>query len=463
MKNILTLLTVVLCLYAMQLKAQSVCYAKSLIEAERYLEAAKQLQPLANNGDAEAQYLAATLFFEGKGVQKSVQQGIKYATLSANQGNENSVVLLADYYYGAGNHQKLFGMLKDLIGRHPYMEEKLPGTILGLCYLNGYGTEKDAKRGRELLDKNKDGQKRLGELSPRLAEAMPALMTNVGIKAAYGYDGDTRRSVVYADDAKICFSYDFEANKTAKYYFSLFIQRLDGTLAARHDASIECGPGKQSYSSWFNIEPLPEGKYVVAIVAGDNTVLDQKSFQVQSAEIHAEKLETARHAEAVSKIGISTTMNVRGCEVNNCLRFGDDVIITFTVYPYIGNTEYYVENVRYTEGSSTTSRGVSVFSDSGIEVPGGNPNSARFRDFTRRYETNEKRRVSRKDGYTVSITLKNKAASTSFIRNVYVSIWNSTQKNVGVVTLSNVAWTLIPESKEKNDDVMDVELEKVAF
>lgn len=440
MKKILTLLTAVLWLSVMQLKAQSVSYAKLLIEQERYMDAAKQLRPLADAGDAEAQYLSATLFFEGKGVQKNVQQGVKYATLSANQGNENSIALLADYYYGTGNHQKMFGMLKELINQHPYMEEKLSGTILGLCYLNGYGTEKDAKRGRELLGKNKKGQSMLNDLAPRLAEAIPALMTNVEIKAAYGYDGDTRRSVVYADDSKICFGYDFEANKTAKYYFSFFIQRLDGTLAARHNASIECGPGKQSYSSWFNIDPLPEGKYVVAIVAGDNTVLDQKSFQVQSADIHAEKMETVRHAEAVSKIGISTTMRVRGVEVNNCRRSGNDVVLTFTVYPYIGNTEYYVDNVRYTEGSSTTSRGVTVFSDSGTEVPGGNPNSGRFRDFTMRYETNEKRRVSRKDGYTVSITLKNKAASTCFIRNVYVNVWNSTQKNVGVVTLSNVSW-----------------------
>lgn len=440
MRRYLISLAIIFSMSAMIVNAQSVGYAKSLIELGRYMDAAKELRPLADAGNAEAQYLAATLFFEGKGVQKNDQQGIKYATLSANQGNENSIVLLADYYYGAGNYQKLFEMMKALIDKHPYMEENLPGTILGLCYLNGYGTEKNAKRGRELLGKNKEGQKQLSDLAPKLATAMPALMSNVDIKAVYGYDGDTRRQVVYSDDAKICFSYDFESNKSAKYYFSLFLQRADGTLAARHDATVECGQGKQSYSSTFNIDPLPEGKYVIALVAGDNTVLDQKTFQVQSADIHAEKQEAARHAEALSKIGISTTMNVRGVEVNNCIRVGDDVLIYFTVYPYIGNTEYYVDDVRYTEGGSTSNRGVKVFSDSGTEVPGGNPNSYRFRERTARYETNEKRRVSRKDGYLVCITLKGKAATTSFIRNMYVDIWNSTRKNIGTVTLSNISW-----------------------
>ena len=51
--------------------AQSLSYAKSLIEQGKYLEAAKQLRPLADGGNAEAQYLAATLFFDGKGVSRS--------------------------------------------------------------------------------------------------------------------------------------------------------------------------------------------------------------------------------------------------------------------------------------------------------------------------------------------------------------------------------------------------------
>ena len=57
--------------------AQSVNYAKSLIKEGKYLEAAKQLRPLADGGNAEAQYMAAKLFFEGKGVTKNVNQGIK--------------------------------------------------------------------------------------------------------------------------------------------------------------------------------------------------------------------------------------------------------------------------------------------------------------------------------------------------------------------------------------------------
>ena len=78
--------------------AQSVSYAKSLINQGKYLEAAKQLRPLADGGNAEAQYLAAKLFFEGRGVNKNVAQGEKYAMLSANQCNVDAIVLLSTLY-----------------------------------------------------------------------------------------------------------------------------------------------------------------------------------------------------------------------------------------------------------------------------------------------------------------------------------------------------------------------------
>ncbi|MBQ9640161.1 MAG: sel1 repeat family protein [Bacteroidaceae bacterium] len=55
-----------------------------------YTEAAKCLRPLADGGNAEAQTLAAQLFFEGKGVTKNEAQGVKYATQAAKQGHEDS-------------------------------------------------------------------------------------------------------------------------------------------------------------------------------------------------------------------------------------------------------------------------------------------------------------------------------------------------------------------------------------
>ena len=64
------------------------------MEQGDYLNAAKELRPLADGGNAEAQLLAAKLFFEGKGVIQSDAQGVNYATMAADQGNVEGIELL---------------------------------------------------------------------------------------------------------------------------------------------------------------------------------------------------------------------------------------------------------------------------------------------------------------------------------------------------------------------------------
>ena len=136
--------------------AQAVDYARSLMDQERFLEAAKQLRPLADGGNAEAQYLASKLFFEGKGVAKNASQGIKYATLSANQGYEMGVCALFDYYRSIKNYSKAFSVLVSYINRFPALKEsRYAGFRYLNCYLEGIGTPKDEKIGWYLFEKNK--------------------------------------------------------------------------------------------------------------------------------------------------------------------------------------------------------------------------------------------------------------------------------------------------------------------
>lgn len=132
--------------------AQSLSYAKTLIEQERYLEAAKQLRPLADGGNAEAQYLAAMFFFEGKGVTKNVNQGIRYATLSANQGYEYGVILLLYHY----NNQpaKQYSTAKTYSTKYPKLLSGELGEILAYCYLAGSGVEKNLKEGIKIIEDN---------------------------------------------------------------------------------------------------------------------------------------------------------------------------------------------------------------------------------------------------------------------------------------------------------------------
>ena len=156
MRKILTFTLAVLLLSVMQVKAQSVSYAKSLIEQGNYLEAAKQLRPLADGGNAEAQYLAATLFFEGKGVSKNDLQGVKYATLSANQGNTDAMILLADHHKGNGQLQNYYATLEHYVTRHPYLRKEFVGLRLAECYMRGWGVEQDEETAWEMASENKD-------------------------------------------------------------------------------------------------------------------------------------------------------------------------------------------------------------------------------------------------------------------------------------------------------------------
>lgn len=79
--------------------------AKSLIRYNRFTEGAKLLRPLADGGDAEAQYMAAQLFFNGTGVVQSDAQGVKYATMSAKSGRTDALVLLIKHYSKTNTEQ----------------------------------------------------------------------------------------------------------------------------------------------------------------------------------------------------------------------------------------------------------------------------------------------------------------------------------------------------------------------
>jgi len=71
---------------------------KSLLNRAQYEEGARLLRPLADGGNAEAQLIAAELFFKGLGVTQSYTQGIKYATMSAKSGYMNALILLIKHY-----------------------------------------------------------------------------------------------------------------------------------------------------------------------------------------------------------------------------------------------------------------------------------------------------------------------------------------------------------------------------
>ena len=208
MRKILISMVTMLLMTAMQLNAQSVDYAKYLIEQGKYLEAAKELRPMADGGNAKAQYLAATLFFEGKGINKNDEQGVKYATLSANQGNTDAIILLADYYKSKNQLDKMFSAYSDAVSSYPNLQKELIGARLAECYLHGWGVEKDEEKAWVMARRNVHFQ----ELKTAYPEQWKAYMA--AHPEEYGTVEYRRITARYADRNRVITSVRFEGEST---------------------------------------------------------------------------------------------------------------------------------------------------------------------------------------------------------------------------------------------------------
>lgn len=155
MKTIRLLFLALVLFGAGAVSAQSSMWmAKEYIKEGNYQAAARKLQPLADGGDAEAQYLAAKLFLEGKfNTAKAEEQGVKYARMAANQGYEDAITLLADHYEGTKPEME-FQILKQYVEPNADLRQGTLGERLAHCYLFGTGTDKDEARGWQILEQN---------------------------------------------------------------------------------------------------------------------------------------------------------------------------------------------------------------------------------------------------------------------------------------------------------------------
>lgn len=158
MKTLQHLLVATLAMFmAVVAQAQTMYNVQYWMEQGNYTEAAKRLRPLADGGNAEAQTLAARLFFEGKGVNKNETQGVKYAKMAADQGHEPAIELLVEHYESKPEQQ--FKVIMDYTGKHPYLLKGLLGQKLAWAYIAGRGTVQDEAKGWKLLSECNDYDK----------------------------------------------------------------------------------------------------------------------------------------------------------------------------------------------------------------------------------------------------------------------------------------------------------------
>lgn len=125
--------------------------AKQYIENGDYKSAALKLRPLAEGGNAEAQYLAAGLFMEGNGVIKSEVQAVKYYQLSAQQLYKPAIFDLSEYYVRRNEYSKMYMLIKGACDRNEDFLLDEIGLVLGKMHYEGKGTEKDMEQGWKLI------------------------------------------------------------------------------------------------------------------------------------------------------------------------------------------------------------------------------------------------------------------------------------------------------------------------
>ena len=68
-------------------------------QSRDFATALRELKPLAEQGDAEAQMLLGLMYDEGQGVPKDGKTALKWFTLAAEQGESDSQAVVGASYY----------------------------------------------------------------------------------------------------------------------------------------------------------------------------------------------------------------------------------------------------------------------------------------------------------------------------------------------------------------------------
>ena len=224
MKIIRLSVCVLLLIVASIVCAQSLDRVNELIGQGKYREAAVLLRPLADGGNAEAQYLAATLFLEAKGVARNPQQAFKYAKMAADNTKDRCEegLLLTSWmcYEGIGTKKDAdmaltyarqltegsqYSAAKKLLGeKSSFDEEPFPAKNEQLAYLF-----------LELISHTQDTNSYVSKLEA-LSKLSRMCYEGVGTKK------DTAQAIRYAtfmcSEVKNYFYLDKEYQKLAQYY-----------------------------------------------------------------------------------------------------------------------------------------------------------------------------------------------------------------------------------------------------
>ncbi|MGR2884508.1 tetratricopeptide repeat protein [Vibrio vulnificus] len=127
------------------------------LSQKKYKAAYAEWLPLAENGDAQAQYSIGWMYSKGLGVEKSVAKALDWYVKSANQGFVDAQYSAGRIYlYSLQQYEDAFTYFK-LAAEN---DENKAQFYLGLMYYRGDGISKDLKKSAHwFLQSAKKGNK----------------------------------------------------------------------------------------------------------------------------------------------------------------------------------------------------------------------------------------------------------------------------------------------------------------
>ena len=154
MRTVLRQLTILLCL----LSTTSGAYAglkegQAAFEAKDYPTALKEFEPLAKQGNAEAQVSLGNLYYNGKGVAQDYRQAAAWFQKAAEQGHANGQISLGNMYaigLGVTKDDRQAAAWFQKAAEQGYAEAQFS---LGYQYAKGQGVAKDEQQAAAWLQK----------------------------------------------------------------------------------------------------------------------------------------------------------------------------------------------------------------------------------------------------------------------------------------------------------------------
>lgn len=90
--------TLIILLYVGFLGAEDLASAKRAYEEKDYATALKELTPLAEQGNPDAQFLLGKMYWSGQGLLRDTDQAMKWLKASATQGNADAQFFVGSYF-----------------------------------------------------------------------------------------------------------------------------------------------------------------------------------------------------------------------------------------------------------------------------------------------------------------------------------------------------------------------------